>query len=276
MAGSGPCLAKSRDPPNDCRDRGPAALARSRRLSELADLVIGAAAAALGDRPGDDRPLIVATSGGADSASALWACAQIADVTALHVDHGWPYSQVLAGAADAVAGQVGVPLIEEQIEVGPSESSARSGRYRVFERHVGDGLIVTGHTADDLAETVLANLARGAGLHGQQGIPFERPGVIRPFLAIRRDQLRELAALLGLRAIDDRANFDPSYTGVRLRSMLRGWEEAAGREIVPAIARGARLAAEESKFVDERSLSIEVRTDGSVVAIDIPRLVTAP
>ncbi len=251
-------------------------MARSRRLSELAQLVIGAAEAAAGEPPGSGRPLIVATSGGADSAAALWACAQIADVCALHVDHGWPYSNVLGAAAAGVASQVGVPLIEESIEVGASEASARSGRYEAFGRHLGDGLIVTGHSADDLAETVVANLARGAGLHGLQGIPFERPGFVRPFLGIRRDELRELAALVGLSTIDDPANADPAYTRVRLRSMLRGWEVAMGRQIVPSIVRGAGLAAEESRFVEERSRRIEVRTDGSVVAIDLATLVTAP
>lgn len=251
-------------------------MARSRRLSELARLVIGAAETAVGDSPGGTRPLIVATSGGADSAAALWACAQIADVSALHVDHGWPYSNVLATAAAAVALHVGVPLIEESIEAGTSESSARSGRYEVFERHVGDGLIVTGHSADDLAETVVANLARGAGLHGLQGIPSKRPGFVRPFLGIRRDELRELAALLGLSTVDDPANADPSYTRVRLRSMLRNWELAMDRQIVPSIVRSAGLAAEESKFVEDLSLRIEVRTDGSVVAIDLAPLVTAP
>ena len=56
----------------------------------------------------DDGPLVVALSGGADSAVAAWACADSrpsGSVRAIHINHGWPASTELQAAAEAIAGE---------------------------------------------------------------------------------------------------------------------------------------------------------------------------
>ena len=54
---------------------------------------------------------------------------------------------------------------------------------------------MTGHTADDRAETLLIQLLRGAGTTGLASI---RPGPTKPILALRRDETRKLCAELGI------------------------------------------------------------------------------
>ena len=68
-------------------------------------------------------------------------------------------------------------------------------------------MILTGHTLDDQAETVLLNMLRGTGPRGLTGIPLWRPpNISRPMLRITRSETRELALLAGLPFFDDPMN----------------------------------------------------------------------
>ena len=79
---------------------------------------------------------------------------------------------------------------------------------------------MTGHTSDDQAETVLANLLRGAGLDGLAGIPERRGHIARPLLGISRSETRELATLAGVPFLDDPANLDEGPVRNRIRAEL--------------------------------------------------------
>ena len=81
-------------------------MAGSRRLTGLSDDVL----AAVGEQL-PDGPLVVALSGGADSAVCAWAVSQLrSGVRALHVDHGWPASTALRHSAQEVARHLGIDL----------------------------------------------------------------------------------------------------------------------------------------------------------------------
>src|SRR5262245_19692192 len=77
------------------------------------------------------------------------------------------------------------------------EAAARRERYRWLAevaREHGLGHVVTGHTANDQAETVLHRMVRGTGIEGLRGIAFRReiaPGteVVRPMLAVTREEV---------------------------------------------------------------------------------------
>ncbi|MEI7547405.1 MAG: tRNA lysidine(34) synthetase, partial [Actinomycetota bacterium] len=118
-----------------------------------------------------------AVSGGADS-TALLALAVAAGlhVTAVHVDHGLrPGSAAEAEVVRATATRLGATFRAERVELvdGPNlEERAREARMAVLPADV-----LTGHTADDQAETVLVNLLRGAGTRGLSAM---RPGPRRP------------------------------------------------------------------------------------------------
>jgi len=196
-----------------------------------------------------------AVSGGVDS-TALVVLAVAADlrVTAVHVDHG-----VRAGSAaeaDVVAttaARLGAAFRAERValEPGPNlEARARDARYAVLPADV-----LTGHTADDQAETVLANMLRGAAT---SGLAAMRPGYRRPLLALRRAETEALCATLGLPTVDDPSNADPRHLRNRVRhELLPLMTEIARRDPVPILVRQADLARSEHDLLEELAAALD-------------------
>ncbi|MGH9098311.1 MAG: tRNA lysidine(34) synthetase TilS, partial [Acidimicrobiales bacterium] len=161
-------------------------------------------------------------------------------VTAVHVDHGLrPGSGTEAEVVASAAARYGSGFKSERVVVadGPNlEARARAARFEVL----GPGA-ATGHTADDQAETVLANLLRGAGV---DGLAAMRAGPRHPLLALRRSETVALCRQEGLAPVDDPANRDPRFLRNRIRAeLLPLCSELAGRDVVPVLARQAGLLA---------------------------------
>jgi tRNA(Ile)-lysidine synthase len=195
-----------------------------------------------------------AVSGGPDSL-ALLALAVHAGchVTAIHVDHGLrPDSGCEADVVRRAAERFGAAFLAERVTVGPGanlEARARAARYRALPADV-----LTGHTADDQAETVLLNLVRGAGLDGLAGMDPAR----RPLRHLRRDETRRLCAALDLDVVADPTNDDPAFRRNRVRRDLVPLLDAiAEREVVPVIARQAELIRADVALLDELAAAID-------------------
>jgi tRNA(Ile)-lysidine synthase len=208
-----------------------------------------------------------AVSGGADSL-ALLALATHAGcrVTAVHVDHGLrPGSAAEAGVVRAAADRFGAAFRAERVTVAPGpnlEARARAARYKALP---ADAL--TGHTADDQAETVLLNLLRGAGLDGLAGMDPAR----RPLRRLRRNETRALCGALGLDPVADPTNDDPGLRRNRVRHELLPLLEAiAARDVVPVIARQADLARADVELLDDLAASIEPTDAGALAAAPAP------
>lgn len=185
---------------------------------------------------------IVALSGGADSAALAWLTSRAGPVRAVHVHHGLAASDALEEAARAVAGALAIPIIVTSVTLDRfSENAARTARYRALAGALGEGeWVLTAHTADDQAETVIANLLRGAGVDGLAGIPTRRGQIARPLLAVTRSETRELATLAGLAWMDDPGNADLGSLRNRIRLQLIPQLEA---EFNPALRQHLSAAA---------------------------------
>ncbi len=176
--------------------------------------------------PPGDGPLLVALSGGPDSAVAAWAVSRLAAgrVRALHVHHGTPAADESAAAAVAIAEQLGiaVEVVAVIVPEGASwEGQARTARWAALETaRQPDETVITGHHADDLAETTLGNLLRGAGTAGLAAMAAGRPPVRRPLLGLWREEIVPVAAALGLPTVDDPGNHDLTHTRNLLRRKL--------------------------------------------------------
>lgn len=198
-------------------DKNGESLTRTRRLDQLTSTILARVEIPRG-------PLVIALSGGADSAAAAWLVTRTDRVgRALHINHCLPDSGRLAEAALAISRRLHLELTEVSVEEPShqSEQALRSARYRAFARaSTADETVITAHTADDQAETVLHNLLRGAGLNGLAGIPSRRGRFHRPLLGVWRSETRELATLAGLPWEDDPQNDDPQYLRNRLRRRL--------------------------------------------------------
>jgi tRNA(Ile)-lysidine synthase len=177
-------------------------------------------------------------------------------------------------AARAIARALSIDLEVLGITVDRwSEGSARRERYRVLLGAVQPGeWLLTAHTADDLAETVLANLLRGAGFEGLAGIPARRGAIARPLLGVSRSQTRELATLAGLPWRDDPQNLDLGPLRNRLRRLLIPQLEA---EYSPELRSHLRDLAGTISALDREELVSAVEGDGEL-RLPYPMLMALP
>lgn len=202
-------------------------------------------------------------SGGPDSL-ALLALAVDAElrVTAVHVDHG-----LRAGSADeadvvrdvAVSLRAGFRSARVDVGAGPNlEARARDARRSVLPLDA-----MTGHTADDQAETLLLNLARGAGL---DGLVAMRPGPTKPILALRRSETHALCAARGFTPVLDPSNDDPVHRRNRVRhEVVPLLDDVAGRDVAALLARTSSLLVDDAALLDALAAAIDP-TDAKAVA----------
>ncbi|HEX2046700.1 MAG TPA: tRNA lysidine(34) synthetase TilS [Acidimicrobiales bacterium] len=207
-----------------------------------------------------------AVSGGADSLALLVLAVEAGcRATAVHVDHGLrPGSADEADVVGQAAARYGAAFRAEKVDVAPGpnlEARARAARYAVLPPDV-----LTGHTADDQAETVLLNLLRGAGLDGLAGM---RPQG-HPILALRRAETHALCRAEGLTPIADPSNADPLHRRNRVRhELIPLLDDIAQRDVIPVLARQAALLRDDAEALDDALLD---PTDAAALAAAPPAL----
>jgi tRNA(Ile)-lysidine synthase len=185
--------------------------------------------------------VVLAVSGGPDSTALLllmarWrrALKRGPKLLAVTIDHGLrPTSAAEARAVKALARRLAVPhrtmRWEGKKPASGLQQAARDARYRLLAaaaRSAKASAIITAHTLDDQAETVLLRLSRGSGLTGLSAMARESPlpgnGVVlvRPLLDIPKARLIAMLTRVKIRFADDPSNRDPRFTRVRLRELM--------------------------------------------------------
>ena len=233
----------------------------------------------LEDLPG----LVLAVSGGPDSTALLVLAARWAKqlkhapkLIAVTIDHGLrPEAAREAAMVKQLARRLGVPHRTlhwrgEKPQSGLQEA-ARYARYELLGQiatRARFAHILTAHTLDDQAETVLFRLARGSGLFGLTGMAHAAPlplrGVreiflVRPLLHLPKARLVATLKAARIAYAEDPSNRDPRFTRTRLRSLM----PALAREGLDA--RGlARLAARLRRA--ESTIQVAVQAARSALA----------
>jgi tRNA(Ile)-lysidine synthase len=180
------------------------------------------------------EPVLVLLSGGQDSVCLLDLAARMAPaVRALHVDYGLRVaSEADAEHCAALCERLGVPLTVHR--PGPPEGNlqawARAVRYAEADRAAGGALVATGHTATDQVETVLYRLAASPGRRALLGMRDRDGRLVRPLLALPREDTAAYCAERGLPWREDVSNATPAFARNRLRHGLL----PALRELHPA------------------------------------------
>jgi tRNA(Ile)-lysidine synthase len=182
--------------------------------------------------------IIAAVSGGPDSMAlmqllARWhAAGSRPPVLVATIDHGLrPEAAEEAIFVAREADALGLPhLILAWTGDKPRtgiQKAAREARYRLLAEHAhvaGASHLVTAHTLDDQAETVMMRLARGSGLSGLAGMrrETERHGIVhaRPLLELPKARLLDLCRSQGWRFVEDPSNANALFARVRWRRLM--------------------------------------------------------
>lgn len=242
--------------------------------------------AALAVLPAGGR-VVVAVSGGGDSVALLHLIARLAEkrrpeIVVAHLDHGlrrgsgWDLRFVAALAA-----KLSLPAVTRRKDVraarhkGESleEAARRVRRSFLAEtaRSVGAGVIATGHTLDDQAETILMRLARGAGPTAWSAMTPAGPGpFVKPLLGIERASLRAWLKRRRLAFREDPSNADMAFDRNRVRRLVvpvlaKALNPAAARHLVEAAARLREDAVYLDALAYERFAALAARRGDKLV-----------
>ncbi len=212
----------------------------------------------------------VAVSGGADSVGLLRALHEAAPEIGLvlsvaHVHHG-----IRGAAADedvqfvaALAQRLGLAFYSHRVDAPGTaqknkqtlEEAARHLRYAWFRELIAAGrvdAVATAHTLDDQAETVLHRLLRGAWTEGLSGIHPDVAGaggpILRPFLDVRREEIRAWLREIGQAWREDASNEDTAHTRNRIRHTLMPQLAEFNPRIAEQLAHLATIARDEESW----------------------------
>ncbi len=230
----------------------------------IADLPPGFDGSAL---PARGRRLIVGVSGGRDSVLLLHLLLRAGwtNLVIAHCNHGLRGRESGQDArfVRSLGRRLSLPVEVGRADVAhlaqkqrqSLETAAREARHAFFRevasRH-GSRQVVLAHHADDQAETILANLCRGAGLNGLAGMravqPLGQLTLRRPMLGMDRPAIDHWITDLGLRFREDASNASNDHRRNRLRhEVLPLLDALYARRVAPLIVRAgtqARLAAD--------------------------------
>jgi len=241
-----------------------------------------------------DAAVICGVSGGADSMALLHGLCAVNRMRrcgwrlhVAHLDHKLPHdSAAMMEFVRRAAAALELPCTTDSADViarsqatGRSiEDVGREVRYAFLHRvarSLAAGVVVVGHHADDQAETVLHRVCRGTGLRGLAGMPQRRPildgsdiQLVRPMLAMRRDDLAAYLQHRGISFMHDETNDD---TSAATRNCIRHIvlpqiEQTINPNVVAALARLAEQADRAHQAM--RKLAAEalenIRLSGSV------------
>ena len=235
--------------------------------------------------------LVLAVSGGPDSLALMWlaarwrrALARGPQLLAVTVDHGLrPEAAREAREVKRLAQTLEVPhrtLRWTGAKPGTGvPAAARAARYRLLAkaaRASGATHVLTAHTRDDQAETLLMRILRGSGIAGLAAMAreTEREGVwlARPLLDVPKSRLVATLDRARIAFADDPTNRDMSFTRPRLRALMPALAEEGGdsRNLARLAARLARANAAIEVLADgaERYLALRERDDASRLGFD--------
>jgi tRNA(Ile)-lysidine synthase len=244
--------------------------------------------------PAEASGLIVALSGGPDSAALLAAVAEVArgenfralSLRAVHIDHGLqPAAVNFRDACERLCNHLSVPLhivgVEVERELKHSiEAAARDARYAAIAAHMRPReCLLTAHHREDQAETLLLQALRGAGVKGMSAMPICRlfgPGWhVRPLLDVAHSELKQFGAHLQRFGSIDPMNEDLRFDRVYLRTAIWPLIEKRWPGAAIALSRSARHMAEAQELLDISACAeVERVRDGD--ALLIPALRALP
>lgn len=259
--------------------------------------------------PVSGETIVVAVSGGADSTALLLAIEELksqhqlyVEVCVAHLDHRLRKSSAKdAKWVSELAAKLGFRAVIGRSKVAEEaradrenlEQAARNARYAFLERtakRLAAKYVLTGHTMDDQAETVLLRLMRGSAGNGLGGMETLRPlaknssiKLARPILWARRIETEDYCRQRRTQFLSDEMNDDPAFARVRVRQQLLPLMQSFNNRVVEALSRTAAQLREDGAvlFSDSGALLRQAvvsnqQDETAAPALDVKVLTNAP
>ncbi len=178
--------------------------------------------------------IVIGLSGGADSVALLEVLCSFREemslrLAAVHVHHGIrDEAELDVEFCRKLCEEKQVTFFTEYAKVPELarqqgltvEEAGRQVRYKQFEicrERLGFDVVAVAHHQNDQAETMLFQLFRGSGLRGLTGIPFKRDNIIRPLLAVSREEIEAYIKARSLNYVTDSTNAEDAYARNKIR-----------------------------------------------------------
>jgi tRNA(Ile)-lysidine synthase len=161
-----------------------------------------------------------------------------------------------------------------------SENQARIERYRFLGESLGEwpgDKVVIAHQANDLSETLIFNLIRGAGIFGLSSIPLRREKICRPLLKFSRQELLDYLLARKLKYRHDRSNDDLKFSRNRIRKNVIPELKIINDKAVENLSQSAFLFAEQSamivELIEEKFNQVKMSVDKWIIKFDQKKFV---
>src|SRR6185436_15808143 len=260
--------------------------------------------------PLSGETIVVAVSGGADSTALLLALEELKrhdkfydEICVAHLDHRLRKSSSKdAKWVSELATNLGFKCVIGRSKVADEareasdnlEQAARNARYAFLQRtarKVSANYVLSAHTMDDQAETVLLRLMRGSAGFGLGGMDAVRSlsknssiKLVRPLLWARRIDTEDYCRFRRIKFLSDEMNDDLSFARVKVRKQLLPMMQSFNNRIVEAISRtaaqlredGAVLFNDSDALLRRAAVSNEESDETEPPALDVKVLSNAP
>jgi len=263
--------------------------------------------------PLSGETIVVAVSGGADSTALLLAIEELRryqklapEICVAHLDHRLRKSSAKdAKWVSELAQKLGFRVVIGRSKVADDarvandnlEQAARNARYAFLERtakKVSAKYVLTAHTMDDQAETVLLRLMRGSAGLGLGGMEALRPlsktsniKLVRPLLWARRVETEDYCRIRKTQFLFDEMNEDQTFARVKVRKQLLPLMQSFNQKVVEALSRTATQLREDGAVLSNNSGALleqaavsnqqgDLDDETKPLALDVKVLANAP
>lgn len=228
------------------------------------------------DMLNENDKILVALSGGADSVCLCLVLMELGcRIGAAHINH------MLRKEADEdelfvrrFCKKNGIDVYIKKADVGKiakerhetTEEAGRRERYEFLNKiadEYGYSKIAVAHNKNDTVETVLLNIARGAGLKGMCAIPKKRGRIIRPLIDVKRCEIEEFLREKGQGYVTDMTNLGMDYARNKMRNAVIPILLSVNENFIDNAARTADILAEDLSFIENTARNFVKKENGT-------------
>lgn len=209
--------------------------------------------------------VLIAFSGGVDSVALTLSLIELKDFLKIkelalaHINHRIRGEEALRDEkfCEDFARKKGLKIYVQRLDLMPStvnfEAKARELRYAALEHiraRYGYDLVATAHHLNDLVETVLLWLIRGAGREGLMGFSERQGNIIRPLYPAKREEIEDFVRFMGETWVEDSTNRDPKYVRNFIRHSVIPLLKTVNPSLEESIFRMVQVLKEEDELLN--------------------------